>query len=561
MKSFTSMLYYYMGHRGSRKNLGALARFIVVLVLLVTVCSVIFHLLMLREGREYSWVTGFYWTLTVMSTLGFGDITFHSDLGRAFSVVVLLTGVLFLLVLLPFTFIEFFYQPWMDAQKAASVPKRVSDELSGHVLLTNYGPIERVLIQRLDQYDYTYVVLASDADEAQRMHAEGVQVVIGPLDNPETYENARVDHAALIATTGDEILNTSIAVAVRAVSQTVPIVALARRSSAVSVLKVAGCTRVIELGEMMGRALARRANGGPTVSHVVGRFGDLLIAEANAAETPLVGKTLIESDIRNRANVNVVGVWERGIFEAARPDTEVDQNDVVLLAGSQQQLNTFEGLCQRADRSSNLAIIVGGGRVGRAVATLLGELDINWKLVESDHERIRDPEHYIVGDATEPKVLLEAGLVEASTIILTTRDDDINIYLAIFCRKARPDIQIICRSSIDRNVATMHRVGCNFVLSYASMGANAIFNLLKRSDVLMVAEGLDVFRMPLPDALVGRTLAESDIRQTTGCNVIGLGRNNILSINPDPTTILSEGMEIVVIGTVEAENQFLQKFS
>nr|MBF0222247.1 hypothetical protein [Desulfobulbaceae bacterium] len=36
---------------------------------------------MMYEGREFSWITGFYWTLTVMSTLGFGDITFQTDLG------------------------------------------------------------------------------------------------------------------------------------------------------------------------------------------------------------------------------------------------------------------------------------------------------------------------------------------------------------------------------------------------------------------------------------------------------------------------------------------------
>ena len=58
------------------------------------------------EEQEHSWLTGFYWTLTVMTTLGFGDITFHSDIGRLFSVLVLLTGVILLLIVLPFTFIR-----------------------------------------------------------------------------------------------------------------------------------------------------------------------------------------------------------------------------------------------------------------------------------------------------------------------------------------------------------------------------------------------------------------------------------------------------------------------
>jgi spermidine/putrescine transport system permease protein len=56
----------------------------------------------MREGQDHSWLTGVYWTLTVMSTLGFGDITFTSDLGRLFSIVVLLSGIFMLLIVLPF---------------------------------------------------------------------------------------------------------------------------------------------------------------------------------------------------------------------------------------------------------------------------------------------------------------------------------------------------------------------------------------------------------------------------------------------------------------------------
>jgi voltage-gated potassium channel len=103
----------------SRRNLRLLGRFLLLLAALVTTHGVIFHLLMAYEGQEHSWVSGFYWVFVVMSTLGFGDITFQSDIGRVFSVVVLMSGVLFLLVMLPFTFVEFFYSPWLDAQRGA----------------------------------------------------------------------------------------------------------------------------------------------------------------------------------------------------------------------------------------------------------------------------------------------------------------------------------------------------------------------------------------------------------------------------------------------------------
>ena len=85
--------------------------FVLVITTLVIIYSVLFHFIMLFEGKEFSWITGFYWTLTVMSTLGFGDITFSSDLGKAFTMLVLISGILLLLVMLPFTFIQFFLRP------------------------------------------------------------------------------------------------------------------------------------------------------------------------------------------------------------------------------------------------------------------------------------------------------------------------------------------------------------------------------------------------------------------------------------------------------------------
>src|SRR5687767_2592924 len=96
--------------RKARTNLRALVKLMIALAAMIAAFSIGFHSIMLyTEGRDYSWLTSIYWTLTVMSTLGFGDITFHTDYGRAFSIVVLLTGLVMLLIVMPFAFIRFFY--------------------------------------------------------------------------------------------------------------------------------------------------------------------------------------------------------------------------------------------------------------------------------------------------------------------------------------------------------------------------------------------------------------------------------------------------------------------
>jgi len=59
-------------------------------------------------------------------------------------------------------------------------------------------------------------------------------------------------------------------------------------------------------------------------------------------------------------------------------------------------------------------------------------------------------------------------------------------------------------------------------MSYASMAANTILNLLKPDELLMLAEGLNIFRVVVPPSYEGKSLAESRIRTQTGCNVIAV---------------------------------------
>jgi voltage-gated potassium channel len=81
-------------------------------------------------------------------------------------------------------------------------------------------------------------------------------------------------------------------------------------------------------------------------------------------------------------------------------------------------------------------------------------------------------------------------------VVVTTHDDAMNIYLTLYCRRLRSDVQILGRTNLDRNVSTMHRAGADFVLSYAATGAIEAWNELHDDTTLLLAEGLVVFRVP-----------------------------------------------------------------
>ncbi|NLB05652.1 MAG: hypothetical protein GX835_01590, partial [Desulfobulbaceae bacterium] len=80
-----------------------------------------------------------------------------------------------------------------------------------------------------------------------------------------------------------------------------------------------------------------------------------------------------------------------------------------------------------------------------------------------------------------------------------------------------------------------------------------IINILTPDRVLMLTEGLNIFRCPVPTDLVGKTLLESGIRENTGCSVIALFREGRLRINPEPGESFGADDEMVMIGTAESE--------
>jgi Trk K+ transport system NAD-binding subunit len=524
--------------------------------------SYLFHVLMALEGRDYSVLTGLYWTLTVMSTLGFGDITFHTDLGRLFSILVLLSGVILLLVMLPFTFIQFFYAPWLEAQNKSRVPRHLPAEVKNHVIITYYDPIAIALIKRLKQYGHDYVLLTPDVQQALDLVDQGYKMLVGDLDDSETYTRAQVHQAALVVALNDDMKNTSIVYTVREIAAQVPIVANADMEDSVDILRLAGCTHVFQFMNMLGHSLARRTLGARTRSNVIGHFENLVIAEAPAMRTPLVDKSILETGLRQSTGITIVGLWNRGQFTLPRPETVIESSTVLVLAGSDQQLAAYDAAMGEAKSAaaSAPALILGGGRVGQAAVSTLREQEMSYRIVEKNPRIGEDQENFIVGSAADYQTLIKAGINEAPSVFITTHNDDVNIYLTIYCRRLRPDIQIISRATLDRNISVLHAAGADLVMSHASMAANTIINILTPDRVLMLTEGLNIFRCKVHHHLVGKNLLNANIRETTGCSVIALLRDDHLRINPDPAEPFQVDDELLIIGTAASEKAFVSKY-
>lgn len=555
----------FIKQHGVKRNIQFLFRFCSMLVIMVVAFSILFHVLMHFEGREFTWFTGVYWTLTVMSTLGFGDVTFHSTGGQIFSVFVLITGMILLLIILPFIFVQLFYAPWLEIQKRHQTPRSISKDVKNHVIVVSSSQIALNLIDDLTSYGTQCFLLCSDSKSAIEMLDKGYDAVMGEHDSSSVYNNLQLTNASMLIALDTDVRNTNIVFTARDVAPSIPIVASAHNEDAIDILQLAGSTRVFQFHKLLGEALARRVINTFSRCSVISRYNELVIAEAPVMRTNLVGRSLRDCRLRHETGANVVGIWERGKFVLPNADTVFTDTMVIVIAGNAQQIeavNKMLGAEKPVDpKEKSPVLILGYGRVGRSAARYLTAGKQRFFIVDKNPGHPHKHDKMVIGDAADLEVLEQAGIRTTQSVLITTHDDDTNIYLTLYCRRLRKDVQIISRANLDRNVGILHAAGADLVLSLASMLTNSIINLISPGKVSMINEGLNIVRSESGQRLAGKTLAGSGIRSKCGCSVVAIRTTDgSMKINPEPTHIFKEGEELYLIGDTKSEKKFYEQF-
>ena len=236
-------------------------------------------------------------------------------------------------------------------------------------------------------------------------------------------------------------------------------------------------------------------------------------------------------------------------------------------------------------------VVVGYGRVGKHLVEVLGSLRIPIIVIESDIERIavlnekRTPAIY--GDAANSEVITHVHLERARALVITAPDDVTALMIATAAKSINPGLTIVARAASDSGVRQLARAGARHVVHPELEGGlemvhNTLLELgfpLRRVHeyvesvrrdhydavidtaaeqsalhaLLNAAEGLEITWMELGpgSGLVGRSLAQADIRSRTGASVVALFRGGRLIPNPKSMIVFETGDRIAVIGEPE----------
>ncbi len=585
MKTFTSTLAYFV--RGSvRRNLKLLLLYLVFLVALIVVYAFLFRYFMWRfEGRHYSLTAGFYWTITAMTTLGFGDITFTTDGGHIYSMLVTLSGVLFMLILLPFGAISLFIGPWMEERLRYRPRLALPPDTSDHVIICGWDPVTRTVADSLRAAGESYVLVEGDYDRAARLDEAGVKLIYGVPTDRDVLERAQLGQARALVANLSDTDNANLLLTSRALAPT-PVLVVVTEAERASVIRAAGASETVALREVLGGYLAVRATTRGSMAHVVDSLGDLLFSEIPAHGTPFAGLTVAEAAIRERTGASLIGIWERGSFSLPKPQTRIEVGTVLLLAGTRASLEILERMAGDPTRD-DLVIVIGYGTVGRAAVAYLERDRVPHVLVDRDLSQdglmrscllSGDPRDHaggsaapgadasawrrlVEGDASRRAVLEEARIGEAGGIILTTNDDGTNVFLTLACRQLNPTVRIVARANREENVEEIYAAGADFVVSASSVGASILINAIEGRQTVFLTEGVHIFRRRVPEELEGQDLVRSRIREITGATVIAVQQGDAdPDLNVGPATILPRGGSLLMVGTPASETAFSERF-
>lgn len=211
-------------------------------------------------------------------------------------------------------------------------------------------------------------------------------------------------------------------------------------------------------------------------------------------------------------------------------------------------------------------IICGAGRVGRTVARELRALHISCVIIEKDPDRVQwaaeENIPVVIGDGHTEDILERARIDAAKGLVAAVTSDADNLYIVLTARGMRPDLKIIARGSEEEATPKLLRAGASQVVSPYHFVGRRIAQLLLRPNVLDFVEAafgnqrldiqLEEVRIDEGSDLVGKTLGQTDIRQSTGALVLALKRGEeSMNFNPPPDAVINAGDCLIAVGSSE----------
>jgi trk system potassium uptake protein len=219
-------------------------------------------------------------------------------------------------------------------------------------------------------------------------------------------------------------------------------------------------------------------------------------------------------------------------------------------------LNFFHSL--RSDLKNKQFAVIGLGRFGRAVCATLHNQGYDVLAVDSDSNLVaqalgdRIVAHARQIDSTQPSALREAGIFEQDTVIVAIGNYVQESIITTLNVKEGGVRHVVAKASSEIHEKLLKKVGADLVIFPEHEAGYNLARSLTKPGILERFE-LDtehsIVEVIAPERFDGKTIAQLELRNNYGVNLLAILQNGKFLINPPPNTALQKGTAIVVIGS------------
>ena len=203
-------------------------------------------------------------------------------------------------------------------------------------------------------------------------------------------------------------------------------------------------------------------------------------------------------------------------------------------------------------------LLIGLGRFGRHIAIKLDELNHQVMAVDNNESRVEAVLPYVrnaqIGDATNEDFIRSLGVRNFDVCIVAIGDNFQSSLETTSLLKEPGAKMVVSRAARDVHAKFLLRNGADEVVypekqlaSWTAIrySADHIF------DYVELDEEHGIFEISIPDAWIGKTVGELDIRKKYNVNIMALRCNGVLDMNIASETLLGDDQTMLVLGNIK----------
>jgi voltage-gated potassium channel len=320
-------------------------RLLALLILAVTAVGTFGYVVI--EGWS-AW-DAFYMTIITITTVGYEEVHPLTRGGQAFTVVILLTGVGTFFYAFTLFMTQLSEGDWTERRQRKRLTRMLED-LNEHFIICGFGRMGEIIAREFARHNVPFVVIDRNPERMHLAMEQGFVAVEADASNEDVLRRVHIDRArGLVAAVSTDAENVYAVLSARLLKPDLFIVGRAETDDARTKLKRAGADRVISPYHLGGVQLAQTALRPAVVDFVQLATSsdnmDLNLEQVHIGTgSSLAGRNLIDSEVRQRFGVVVVGIRRadgRMDFNP-EPETVMSAGDDLVVLGRATSLKELE---------------------------------------------------------------------------------------------------------------------------------------------------------------------------------------------------------------------------